>query len=235
MENAYRQGKVILNHSFSLGAVCHFGALRRRCRIEVSHFLLGKSTRARLEQGNDLAFGRSIGHGTKVNIQRGEALVVFQHEQEPEVHESELLEDDRAFFVVGWELLNEVRRVLTPVAACIEVVARVVAVVEGLLIVEVSDAGDAGLVVALGIARVDEWVLCPVAAHHTEAHDNQRDEEDKDAAKHVVVGGKAGNGERRDFASKRGKCVPVLRALDEIHRQFEGDEEEEAKKVLAKV
>ena len=91
-----------------------------------------------------------------MNIQLGEALVVFQHEQEPEVHESKLLEDDRTFFVVGRELLDEVRRMLAPVPACIEVVARVVAVVEGFLIVKVSDAGDAGLVVALGIARVDE-------------------------------------------------------------------------------
>ena len=78
-------------------------------------------------------------------------------------------------------------------------------------------------------------MLCPVAAHHTEAHDNQRDEEDKDAAKQIVVGGKAGDGERRDFATKRGKCVPVLRVLDEVNRQFEGDKEEEANKVLAKV
>ncbi|TKW51113.1 hypothetical protein CTA1_12224 [Colletotrichum tanaceti] len=140
--------------------------------------------------------------------------------QQPDRHHEvvNVVEDERLLADVRLLLLEERRGMVAPVPARVEVVRR-----------------DAGAKVRVRLVGVDEGVLAPVADHQAQAEQQQRAEEDKGGGAAVEAVQGAEDGVVAELPEGRLPGVAQLALAEEVARQVEPDEEEEAGDVAEEV
>lgn len=140
-------------------------------------------------------------------------LIVFSHQPVRDHQVVDIVEDEGTVGAVELFLLKEVDGVVAPVAAGVEVVGSMVAVVEAVTVALVwvldvwhvwrrrqgvtygdINKGDAGAEVRGWFDIVDKGVLAPVTYHHCYAHLQEGEHENEERGAEVVRSGDVDEG-----------------------------------------
>ena len=124
---------------------------------------------------------------------------------------------------------------VAPVAARVEVVGGMIAVVEAEAVARDVEERDAGPEVGVRVGLVDEGVLAPVPDHEAGAHGEEGDQVDEEGGARVEGGEEGEISVGGEFGEEGFEREGGLVFAEEVEGEVGPDEEEEAQEVVEEV